>query len=158
MANFLPSEGLPVVAALDPAAYTTQTGTGSSGHHYTDIVDMSLHRRVMFVVSAGEFGTAGSLVCDLVEASTSYVSLGTTISGKSATALTEVGSDENKQVVMNLDQKELTATYKWAACKMTLTSGDCYISAVGIGLDSRFADAVITTSYGDLSSVDEIVT
>jgi hypothetical protein len=158
MAHNLPSERLPVVAALDPAVYTTQLGTGSSGHMYTDIVDMSKHRQVMFVVSVGAFGTAGMLVCDLVEAATSYVSIGTTISGKSATALLETGLDLNKQVVLNLNQAELTATYKWAACKMTLTCGDAAISAVGIGIDPRYADAFTTISWGDLSSVDEIVT
>ena len=154
----LPSEGLPVVASLDPANYTTQTGSQSSGDHYTDIVDMQNHRKVMFVVNVGAFGTAGSVVCDLIEMATSYGSNGTTITGKSATALVETGSDDNKQVVLNLDQVEMTATYRYAACKMTATSGTCYISAVGIGLDSRFADSLISTSYGDLSSVDEIVT
>ena len=62
MAEYLPSERLPVVAALDPDAYTTQTGTGSSGHHYTDIVDMSKHRQVMFICQVGAFGTAGMVV------------------------------------------------------------------------------------------------
>ena len=159
MVNKLPSEKLAVVGVLDPVNATTQTGTaGTSGHFYTDIIDMSEFRSAMFVVSTGAFGTAGQVVIDLIEAATSYVSIGTTITGKSGTALLETGLDLNKQVVLNLDQSEMTAGYDWAACKMTLTCGDCYLHAVGLGLESRFKDAVITTSYGDLASVDEIVT
>ena len=158
MVNKLPSEKLAVVGILDPIAGTTQTGTGSSGDHYTDLVDMSDFRSAMFVVSTGAFGTAGNVVVDLIEVATSYASLGTTITGKSATALTEVGSDDDKQVVLNLDASEMTADYDWAGCKITLTCGDCYLHAIGLGLESRFKDAVITTAYGDLDSVDEIVT
>ena len=158
MANNLPSERLPVIAALDPIAGTTQTGTGSSGDHYTDIVDMSKFRQAMFVVSAGAFGTSAALAITLVEAATSYVSLGTTITGKTATALLEAGSDDNKQVVLNLSQAEMTAAYKWAACKMVLTVGSGYLSAIGIGYDPRYAEPWTTISWGDLASVDEIVT
>ena len=158
MAHNLPSERLPVIAALDPANYTTQTGTGSSGDMYTDIVDMSKFRQAMFVVQTGTYGTAASLAITLVEMSTSYASLGTTISGKTATALTEAGSDGDKQVVLNLAQSELTATYKWVACKCVLTVGSCYLSAIGIGYDPRQAEPWTSISYGDQSSVDEIVT
>jgi len=158
MSEKLPSEYLPIIAMLDPATYTTQTGTGSCGHMFTDIVDMSKYRGAMFVLFTGAFSTAGSIVCDLVEMATSYVSLGTTITGKSATALLETGLDLNKQVVLNLDSSELTAGYDWVALKATLTSGDCLFGALGIGIDPRFSEAYTSISYGDLSSVDEIVT
>ena len=153
MAEYLPSETASIVFELDPDAYTTSDGT--SGILTSDAVDMQNFRNLMVIVQAGTFGTSASLAVVLRESSSSNGTF-TSITGKAITALTEAGADDDKQAVINLDDSELT--YRWAQIQSTLTVGALDYAITGLGFKPRYTDAVITTAYGDLASVDEIVT
>lgn len=149
----LPSELSHIIAAIDPDAYTT--GDATSGILTSDVWDMQNFRSVMAVVAIGDFGTSAALAVLLQESSSSDGTF-TSISGKAITALTEAGSDGNKQVIINLFDAEMT--YRWARVQSTLTVGALDYGVLVFGFDPRYQDAVTTTAYGDLSSVDEIVT
>lgn len=151
MSEHLLSEKLAVVSVIDPDAYTTGTYTG-------DAIDMSAHRRIMVIVQVGDFvtgGTAGTIDCVLTQATTSG---GTykQISGKSITQLTRAGSDSNKQAIINLAADELDAGYRYVKVSLRVTTKGADAGTITLADNSRYTNASILTSYGDLSSVDSI--
>jgi len=152
MAEYLPSETCSVVATIDPDAYTTSV---TSGFIQTDVVDMANFRGLLTIVKVGEFGTSASLNVKLQESSSSNGTF-TDITGKAITALYEGGSDDDKQALINLSSSEMT--YRWARGYAVLTLGALDYDVTVLGFKPKFTDAVITTAYGDLSTVDEIVT
>jgi uncharacterized membrane protein len=146
------SETLAIVSVIDPDAYTT-------GTHLGDAIDMSVHRRIMVIVSVGTFvtgGTAGTVTCVLTEATTSS---GTyrQISGKSITALTRAGTDDDKQAIINLSADELSAGYRYVKVSMRVNVKGADAASIALAGQSRYADAAASTTYCDLASVDEIV-
>jgi hypothetical protein len=150
MAERKPSEYLPIIATVDPQVATTQTLN-------SDAFDMQKYRAVMAIVQAGTFVTAGTIDATMSAGATS-TGAWTTITGTGITQLTEVGSDDNKQVVINLTQADVSSTAKrWARLNLTIGGSSGPGSAVVLGIRGRFAEAFTTISYGDLSSVDEIV-
>lgn len=150
MAEFLMSERLPIVAAIDPSnSATTQ---------FSDAVDMKKYRRIMAIVQVGAFGTAGTADAEFEGGATSTGAWSTVFASKAITQLTEAGSDDNKQVVLNLSDAEVAATTKrWVRLKMTMGGTTNYCNAVILGWKGKYTEAYTSISYGDLSSVDEIV-
>lgn len=154
MAENLLSERLAIVSVIDPDDRASSTTAG-------DAIDMSVHRKLVFIVMTGVMDTtAGARTVDFVltECATSGGSY-TQISGKSITQLT--GASGNKQAVVNLDASELTAGYRYVKGSLrvggvtgTGANETCVLTLAG---HSRFSDAVTTTVYGDLASVSEIV-
>jgi len=115
---------------------------------------MRQFRRLLVTVAVGTFGTSASLAVKLQESSSSNGTF-TDITGKAITALTEAGTDGDKQAMINLEDAEMT--YRWARILSTLTVGACDYAVLGQGFDPRYQDAGTTTAWADLSSVDEIV-
>lgn len=142
------SELVSVVGTVDPDAIT-------AGTHNTDVIDMSVHRRVMFVVAVGDLGSSATADFKVLECATSGGTY-TLLTGKSITQLTQAGTDSDKQAIVNVSSEELTAGYRYI--KGSLRVGTATSDAGVIALaDTIFSDAVTTTAYGDLASVDEIV-
>ena len=146
MSEKLMSEFLPVVATVDPDA----NGTGA---HSTDSVDMQKYRKAMFVVLAGIIASSGTLDFKLQEGITTTA--WQDVTGKSITQFTT--GDNDKQAIINVEQAELSAGYRYVKGVMTLTTAGADSAVVALGYRGRFTDAATSTSYGDLSTVDEIV-
>jgi hypothetical protein len=152
MSEHLLSNKLAIVSVIDPDNYTTGTYTG-------DAIDMQMHRRIMTIVAVGDFtadGTAGKVDCVLTESATSGGSY-TQISGKSITQLTRAGSDSNKQAIINLSADELGTGMRYVKVSLRVTIKGADGATITLADNSRFTHAVNTTTFGDLSSVDEIV-
>lgn len=154
MAERLLSEQLAIVAVIDPDDRASSTTLG-------DAIDMSVHRKVMFIVMTGAMdSTAGARTIDFVvsECATSGGSY-TQISGKSITQLT--GANANKQAIVNVNADELTAGYRYIKGSLRVGgvtgTGSNETAVLALAGETRFSDAVTSTSYGDLASVDEIV-
>lgn len=150
MSNLL-SEELAIVSVIDPDDRASSTTL-------SDAIDMSVHDRVMFIVAVGAMQSTRTFDFKVVECDTSGGTY-TPITGKSITQLT--GVDDNKQVVVNVNASELTAGYRYVKGRLyvggvtgTAANEACVIA---LGSSTRFSDAVTSTSYGDLASVDEIV-
>lgn len=146
------SEMLALVAAIDPDAYAT--GTQSS-----DQIDMKMHREVIFILQVGTISVGSTVDFRIYEAKDGNKSTtgGTYQLLKEATAL--AADDDDKQVIINVRADDLTADYRWIKAEVVLggTADNVDMSAVALADRSRFSDAVTSTSYGDLATVDEIV-
>jgi hypothetical protein len=145
----LMSEYLHVIATIDPGDQNTTV--------FSDAWDMQKYRQVMAVIMVGAFATGGTYDAHLQQAASSSGAWSTLVSSKAITQLTEVGSDDNKQVIINLNAAEVAATTKrWARLSLTASTTQP-AAAVVIGTHSRFKEPWTTISYGDLASVDEIL-
>jgi len=148
MSEKLMSEYLAIVATIDPDAYAT-------GTQLSDAIDMSVHQRVMFIVEAGALGASATLDFYVMESATSGGTY-TRVSGKNITQLTQAGTDSDKQAVVNVSADELSTGMRYlkGSLRVGTATSDCGAPCLA---EKRFSDAVTSTSYGDLASVDEIV-
>ncbi|HYV40100.1 MAG TPA: hypothetical protein VE988_30720 [Gemmataceae bacterium] len=138
-----PYERAAVVATTDPANINNSTVT-------SDAVDMSKFHEALFIIILGAVDAA--ITAKLQESATAGGSY-SDISGKAITALG--GTDDNKQVVINLKSSEMTPSKSFVKLSITCANGTTNIvGSVAIGMKPRFGPA----SDDDLSSVAEIVT
>ena len=150
MAEQLMSEVLPIVATIDPDAYSTQTLT-------SDAWDMQKYRRVMVIMMSGTHTTAESAIATLTGSATSNGSF-TTLLDKTASLL-ETSTGTNAQVIINLSAAEVASTaYRWAKLSVVASGATTVnLAAVVLGDRGRFTEAYTTIAYGDLASVISIV-
>jgi hypothetical protein len=137
------SEQLAVVAALDPDSYSADT-------YYTDAVDMKYWERVMFILNVGDMASTATVDFGVVEGSTTSPT--TAITGKSITQLTQAGTGNDKQAVIEVRAEEMDPDNRYVRGKVTVGVGACDVSVVAIaeGWHKPASDF-------DLASVDEIV-
>lgn len=139
-------ENMALVATIDPDAYAT----GTQG---SDWVDMSVHRQVMFTPLVGDLGSSAVLNVKLQEATSNAGAGKQDISGKAITALTQAGTDSDKQAHIHLQADELSAGYRYARALATLTVATSDYGLVAFASRGHYKPA---KDY-DLASVDEIV-
>lgn len=149
MSERLLSDQLAVVACIDPDAYAT--GTQAS-----DAIDMSLHREVMFIVQVGTLGTSATVDFKAMECATSGGTY-TLIANKAITQLTDAGTDDDKQAIVVVKASDLGAGMRYLKGSLRIGAAASDAGVVALAGHTRWSDAVKTTSYGDLASVDEIV-
>lgn len=152
MQNALPTEMVKLMATIDPDAY-------APGAQTSDRVDAGQFASIMAVAYVGDMGTAGTV--DFKVQQHDAASSGNTkdITDASITQLTQAGSDDNKQAIINLntDKLDVTNGYRWVSVVMTVgdttspasATTDCGAAIYGIG--PRYSN------LADLASVDEIV-
>ena len=151
MNNTLPSEGIAVLATIDPDAY-------AAGAQNSDWVDLGLFDQVKAVIMAGTFGAATTLDAKLTQATTSGGAGEKDITGKAITQLV-AASDSDKQAVINCRAEELDVTndFRWVRLVQTGGAGspanNVDHSALLLGFGARYEPA----SDSDLASVAEIV-
>ena len=141
------SQALAVVGCIDPDAYTT-------GAYTDDVVDMSKHARVMYIVQAGTLGASATLNFGVYGDTTSGGSFSTLITGKSITALTQAGTDSDKQAIVEVTGEEAKAQgFRYLRGTLTVGVATSDVGVLIIADHSRYAPA----SELDLASVSEIV-
>jgi hypothetical protein len=143
------SDRLAIVSVIDPDAYAT-------GTHLGDAIDMMMHRKIMTIVQAGVFASTATVDCKLTECATSGGTY-TDISGKAITQLTEAGSDDDKQAVINLDVSEMGAGMRYVKVNLKVLLDTVDVATITLAGRSRFSSPADDTVFGDLASVDEIV-
>lgn len=125
-------------------------GSQTASEKLTAAIDMSKYLQVCAVVAVGTLGTAAT-----VDATwkTSATSGGTynAVSGKSITQLTKAGTDDNKQVAVNLRGDEMGGN-RYAKFSMTPGTAASDAAVLVFGL-VRYAPA----TEQDLSTVDEVI-
>ncbi|MCC6612506.1 MAG: hypothetical protein IT320_03450 [Anaerolineae bacterium] len=141
------SDQLAVIATIDPASIST--GTVS-----TDVIDLRLVRNVIFVVAAGTLGSSATLDFAVKGDSASGGSFTTTVTGKSITQLTKAGSDDNKQVIVEVSAEEAAAQgFRYVRGALTIGTAASQACVVALAGGLRYSPA----SDVDLATVDEIV-
>jgi hypothetical protein len=145
--NALPSEQVAVLACIDPDAYGTGTYT-------TGRIHAALFERLQAVIMAGDLGSSATLNAKLIGHTASSGGTSADISGAAITALTQAGSDSNKQAIINLDGGKLGKLgYEYVELSMTVGTATSDCGALLLGFDPKYAPA----SDNDAASVDEIV-
>lgn len=141
------SESLAVVDCIDPDAYGTGAVNG-------DVIDMKHHRRVLFVVMAGDLGSSATLDFAVNGDTASNGSFATAITGKAITQLTQAGTDSDKQALVEVTAEQVAAQgLRYIRGTMTVGAATSDCGVVTLADFSRYSPA----SEYDLSSVDEIV-
>lgn len=149
MAEHLLSERLSIIATIDPQASSTTLKT--------DVFDFENFEKVMAIVAVGAFGTSGTLDATFQFSATSNGSFSSHGSGKKITQLTEPGSDDNKQAIINVNAAEVNGTTcRWGRVLATNAKGSNSFAVIVLGQPRRTV-AFTTVAAKDLSSVDEIV-
>lgn len=140
------SEGLAIVSTIDPVS----TSTAVNG----DVIDMKLYRRVVFIVATGVMATNATvdfLINGDVASGGSYA---TAITGKAITQLTKAGSDDAKQVIVEVTAEEVAAQgLRYIRPTLTAATAASLVAMIALAGDIRYLPA----SEYDLASVDEIV-
>jgi hypothetical protein len=144
MTTALGTEQWATIAVIDPA----NNGTGET---FSDEWDMSLWSRIQAVVQVGSMASTATLDFKLQDSSSSGGSL-SDITGKAITQLTEAGSDDDKQAIINLRFDELNEDARYCMALMTIGTGAVNSSAIILGLPRYYP-----ASDNDISTVDEIV-
>ncbi len=141
------SEELAIVATIDPDVHTAAAYT-------TDVIDMDDFRRVIFIVMTGAM-VATSTVDFVVKGDTaSGGSFTTTVTGKSITQLTAAGTDDDKQVIVEVTSEECGLQgFRFLRGTLTVGTADSDASVIALAGGLRYSPA----SDFDLASVDEIV-
>ena len=143
--NQLPSEAAAVIAVLDPDSYV-------AGTHTVSDIDMSKFHNVLVILSVGDMASTSTVDLNVKSDSASGGSYATTIA--SITQLTEAGSDDDKQVLVNIRSADLAEGQRYLEVNLVVAAAASECSVVVLGFDPRYAPA----SNHDASTVDEIVT
>lgn len=139
------SEKLALVATIDPVSQ-------DAGTAYTDDIDMKYWRRVMFIVQLGVMASNSTVDFSVVEGASASPT--TAMSpAKGITQLTEAGTDDAKQAIIEVAVEELAAGSRYIRGKLTVGTAASLVSVVALGSVGRYKPE---NGY-DLSSVDEIV-
>lgn len=141
------SEELAIVATIDPASISASTVN-------TDSIDMKNFRRVMFIVAVGTMGASGTADFAVYGDTASGGSYSTAITGKSIAQLTKAGTDDLKQVVVEVTAEEVAAQgLRYIRGALVIGTAASPAAVIALGSLMRYSPA----SEFDLASVDEIV-
>lgn len=143
-----PSESVAIIATIDPDAYAASTVTSDWGN-------MGLFKKAMGIIEVGTLGASATIDAKLQQAQDASGTGVKDITGKSIAQLTQAGTDDDKQVVIDLDAAELDVAngFEYVRISMTIGVAASDAGALLLGLEPRFGPA----SDNDLASVDEIV-
>lgn len=146
--NRLFSEDVAIVATVDPDVLTAAT-------HTSDWVDMTMFQQIMAIVMVGTLGSSATVDAKLEQATDSSGTGAKDITSAAITQLTQAGSDDDKQAIINLNADQLDVANDFTHVRLSITVATASSDGGGIvlGRKARYQPA----SDNDLSTVDEIV-
>lgn len=145
--NVRPSDRATVVGVIDPQSATTAKTTGW--------ISLAAFLNFLVVLKAGAFGTNTTLDAKVTCAEDGSGTNPEDVEGLEITQLTDAGSDDNKQVLMQFSAAEIVAQFPDAThfqVSMTPATSTCFIDATVLGFDARYQPAA------HAATVDEVVT
>jgi len=147
-ANLNASAVVAVLAAIDPVSQAAGTVT-------TGWIDMQDWFRAMAVLQVGALGASATVDAKFVQAKDGSGTGAKDITGTSITQMTKGGTDDNKQVAINLRPEDLDFNngFRYVRLSITVATAASLISALVLGLDARYGAA----NMSDATTVDEIV-
>lgn len=146
--NLNPSQRLAVIGVIDPDAY-------AAGTYTTGWFNMAEIEKALAVIQAGDFVATGVLSAKIQQAKDSGGTGAKDVAGLAITNLTQAGTDDNKQALINVTAADLdyNSGFGYARLSVTLTTAGADASAIVIGTDFRLGDG----KSHNLTSVDEVV-
>lgn len=141
------SEKILVVGVIDPDAYTQSATTYKTG-----IIDMSLHRRVLFIVMVGTMASTSTVDFDVYADTAANGATMAKLTGKAITQLTEAGTDSDKQALVEVTAEEVFAAGKrYIRGELLVSTAASDAAVIALASHSRYQPGT------DATSVDEIV-
>lgn len=140
-------ENVAVLGTIDPVSQ-------SAGSANTDVIDTSLFEKILFIVKVGALGASATVDFDVKADSASGGSYSTSVTGKAITQLTKAGSDDNKQVLVEVDANALraqNASFRYIRGTVTVATAACLVDVTVLGFGCTYGPA----SQYNLASVDE---
>jgi hypothetical protein len=133
--NQKPSEGLGVLATIDPVSQAAATVT-------TGWVDQSTYLAVMAVIQTGVLGASATVDAKLQQATDGSGTGVKDITGKSITQIVKASGD-NKQAIINMREADLDTEggFRWVRLSITVGTAASLISAALYGAIPRFMPA-----------------
>lgn len=146
--NAKPSEMLGVVGNIDPDAY-------AAGTYTTGWISAKLFLAFMAIVQVGDMVATSTVNAKLEQASDGAGTGAKDIANKAITALTQAGTDDNKQAVINLRPEELDVDNGFTHFRLSMTVAAAASDAAGMVLG--YAPARGPATGADATTVDEVV-
>lgn len=124
-------------------------GSASSGW-----VSLAAFERATALLSVGAITANGTVDAKLEQATDSGGTGVKDITGKAITQLTDAGTDDNKQVAIEVTAAELDVANEFTHVRLTVTTATAaaLVAAVVLGFDARY-----NPLDGDVTTLDEIV-
>lgn len=118
-------------------------------------IDATLFHKYLASISVGVLGASATVDGKLQQATDNAGTGVKDVTAKAITQLTQAGTDDGKQVLINLKQEDLDFAHGFKFFRLSITpaTAACLISGTVWGLDPRYGAA----SDNDATTVDEIV-
>ena len=141
------SEKVALVGRIEPQLAVPAT-------YLSGAVDLSKFESIMAIVDVGTMVATSTVNAKLVQAVTSGGSY-KDVTGKSITALTAAGVDDNKQAIINCRAEELDIAngYRFVKLSATVAVANTGLAGTVLGHNPKYGPA----SDNDAATVDEIV-
>lgn len=142
------SELISVCTAIDPDNQSAGTVTST-------YVKLDKFVNYLAVFQAGVLASTNTTVFSIVQATDGSGTGVKAITGKTATTLTEAGTDSDKQVIIALNPHELDLAggFYWVALRSVTATAAGYVSGVLLGINPNYTPA----SAYDATTVDEVL-
>lgn len=146
--NLNPSMATGVVAVINPVSQAT--GTVNTGW-----VDMQKFGALLAILAVGALGASGTVDAKIEQATDAAGAGAKEVAGSAITQLTKAGTDDNKQVLINLRQEDLDKNNSFRFVRLSVTVGTAasLVSAILLAFNARHGAA----TDNDAATVDEIV-
>lgn len=144
--NTKPSSRAVVAAVLNPISQGAGTVT-------TGWVSMATYDAILAILQVGVLGASGTVDAKIEQATSSGGAGAKDLSpARSITQLTKAGTDDNKQVSVNVRSDELDVANGFAYVRLSVTVGTAasLISAVVLGFDARYQPATAATTLDEV--------
>lgn len=145
--NLKPSQRAGIVGVVNPQSASSAQSSGW--------IDATTFHNYLATIMVGAIGSAATVDAKLEQATANDGSGAKDVTGKSITQLTKAGTDDNKQVEINLKQEDLDFANGFKFFRLTITPATAASLIAGVvqGFDARYGMA----SDNDVTTVDEIV-
>lgn len=143
--NLKPSDRVTVLAVIDPQSATTAKSTGW--------INMGLYESALAILKVGVLGSSTTVDGKWQQATSSGGAGAKDVTGRAITQLTQAGTDDSKQVLVNLQSEDLDVTNSFNFARFTVTpaTSTALIDCTVLGFDARYAPGTHATT------VDEVV-
>ncbi len=138
------SQQLAVVDKLDPVSQAAATVLGTA-------IDMSLHRKVVFIIDVGAFG-ASATVDAKIQASATSGGTYADVSGKAIVQMLAAGGN-NKVVKLEISAQEVTSGSRFIKLSITVGTAATLLSYVALAASDRYEPS----NLYDLAAVTQTV-
>ncbi|TIN82641.1 hypothetical protein [Mesorhizobium sp.] len=145
--NLKPSQRVSVVGVVNPQSASSVQTSGW--------IDATTFHNYLAVIKVGAIGSSATVDGKIEQATSSGGAGAKDVTGKAITQLTKAGTDDNKQVLINLKQEDLDFNngFKFFRLSITPATAASLIDGTVLGFDPRYDFA----TDNDATTVDEVV-